>query len=211
MDYADKNEKLISHLVAEGILQDKRLIKAFRSVPRHYFVPDEYLLEAYGDYALPTMCGQTISQPYTVVVMLEALKLKKGDNVLEIGTGSGWTACLIASVIGSKGRVTTIELFPRLVEFAKKNIKNVKLKNIEVICGDGKLGYPENAPYDCSLINAACKEIPKPIIEQIKVGGRIVAPVENSFGEQTMIVAEKFSEKQLKKTNLGAFIFVPLR
>ncbi len=210
MSFQEQNEKLIENLISRNVLKTPRIIQTFKKIPRHLFVSEEYLSHAYADYPLPTMHGQTISQPYTVAIMIEALQPKKENNILEIGTGSGWTVCLLSHIVGKEGKVVTIDVYQDLIDFAKENIKKTKLKNIKVICGDGKLGYEKNAPYDCVLINAACDEIPKPVIDQTKIHGRIVAPV-NSFFGQRMIVAEKISKNKLKKKDLGSFVFVPLR
>lgn len=210
MKFREMNERMIEDLISSGALRTPRIIEAFRSIPRHLFVLKKYLPQAYEDHPLPTMRGQTISQPYTVAVMLEALRPRERDKVLEIGTGSGWTACLLAKCVGEGGRIITIDVFSDLINFAKKNVKKTGLKNVEVILGDGKLGYPKEAPYDQSLINAACEEIPRSIIEQVKVGGRIVAPVGGPLG-QRLIVVTKESRKKTKKKDLGPYMFVPLR
>jgi protein-L-isoaspartate(D-aspartate) O-methyltransferase len=211
MNFLSQNEHLINHLVSVGVLKTPRIIEAFRKVHRHLFVRRDYLKYAYDDIPLPTYCGQTISQPYTVAIMTEALDPKPGEKILEIGAGSAWQAALIAYCVGEKGKVITVELEKTLVEFAKKNLKKLKIKlNIEVICADGKLGYPKEAPFDKCIITAACDRIPVPVIEQTKVGGRIVAPVNDFFGQRMMVI-DKISEKEFKKKDLGSFVFVPLR
>jgi len=210
IDFQAQNKKLIAHLISYGALKTPRIIRAFKETPRHLFVPEEYLSQAYADYPLPILHNQTISQPYTVAVMTEALQPKLGEKVLEIGSGSGWQAAILARCVGNKGKVITLEIEKDLVEFARRNIKKLGLKNIRVIHADGKLGYKREAPYDKSIITAACNEIPKPIIEQTRIGGRIVAPVNSLFG-QRMIVADKVSGNELKKKDLGSFVFVPLR
>jgi protein-L-isoaspartate(D-aspartate) O-methyltransferase len=210
MSPIEKNELLVKHLISVGALKTPRIIEAFRKTPRHLFVRKDYLSRAYEDIPLPTYQGQTISQPYTVAIMTEALNPKIGEKILEIGAGSGYQAALIGRCVGSKGKVITIELEPDLVDISKKNIKKVKLKNVMIIHGDGKLGYPKESLYDKCIITAACDEIPKPIIEQVKVGGKIVAPV-NDFLGQKMLVVDKISETEFKKEDLGSFVFVPLR
>jgi protein-L-isoaspartate(D-aspartate) O-methyltransferase len=210
MDFLTQNERLINHLIRVGALKTPRIIEAFRKVPRHLFVREDYLDHAYDDIPLPTFRGQTISQPYTVAIMTEALNPKPREKILEIGAGSGWQSALLGYCVGPKGRIITIEMEPVLVEFARENIEKVKLKNVKVIQGDGKKGYPKEAPYDKCIITAACPEIPKPVIKQVKNRGRIVAPVGDFFG-QRMIVLDKVSERRFKKKDLGSFIFVPLR
>ena len=210
MSFKEEREHLIKNLISAGALKTPKIIEAFRKIPRHLFVRKDFLKHAYDDIPLPTFRSQTISQPYTIAIMIEALEPKEGEKILEIGAGSGYNAALLGFCVGREGRVITIELEPELVEFARKNIKKVKLKNVEVILGDGKEGYPEESPYDKCMITAACKEIPKPVMKQVKVGGRIVAPVGDFFG-QRMIVLDKISEDKFKKMDLGSFIFVPLR
>ena len=210
MDLKEQNEILVNHLIEMGALKTPKIIEAFRKIPRHLFVRRDYLKYAYEDIPLPTFQGQTISQPYTIAIMTEALGPKIGEKILEIGSGSGYQAALLAYCVGQEGKVVTVELEPELVEFSKKNIKKVKLKNVKIICGDGKNGYPEDSPYDKCIITAACKEVPKAVREQTKINGRIVAPV-NGFLGQRMMVIDKISNTQFRKRDLGSFIFVPLR
>ncbi len=210
MNLLEQNELLVRHLISVGALKTPRIIEAFKKTPRHLFIRKDYLNHAYDDIPLPTYNGQTISQPYTVAIMTEALDPKLGEKVLEIGAGSGYQAAIIGRCVDTKGKVITIELESGLVEISKKNINKVKLKNIKVVLGDGKLGYPKEAPYDKCIITAACNEIPKQVIKQVKIGGRIVAPV-NDFLGQKMLVVDKISESEFKKQDLGSFVFVPLR
>jgi len=193
-----------------GALKTPTIIEAFRKIPRHKFILKDYLRHAYNDIPLPTLHGQTISQPYTVAIMTEALDPRPREKILEIGSGSGYQAALLAHCVGPKGKVITVELEPDLVEFSKNNIKKVKLNNINIINWDGKKGYKKESPYDKCMITAACKEIPKSVIKQVKIGGRIVAPVNDFFG-QRMIVLDKLSDKKFEKKDLGSFVFVPLR
>jgi len=210
MTFKEKKEALINHLVSVGVLKTPIIIEAFMKIPRHLFVRKDYLSCAYEDIPLPTYKGQTISQPYTIAVMTEALEPKPEEKILEIGAGSGYQAALLGYCVVPKGKVITVELEPDLVEFSKKNLKKVNLKNVKIVLGDGKRGYPKESPYDKCMITAACNEIPKPIVEQVKVGGRVVAPVNSLFG-QSMIVLDKLSEKKYRKKFLGSFVFVPLR
>lgn len=206
----EENAALIESFVALGILRTKRIIDAFQRMPRHLFVPKEHMKYAYNDIALPSMKDQTISQPYTVAVMLEALSPDIGDNVLDIGSGTGWTSCLLAEIVGKKGKVTGIEIEPKLVEFSEKNIAKTGLKNVDIFCGDGRKGYPNNAPYNCVLINAACDSVPELVVAQIKSSGRIVAPI-NSGSCQEMTLLQKVAENQFTRTNLGNYVFVKLK
>ncbi len=210
MKFREQKNRLINNLILLGALKTPTIIEAFRKIPRHKFILKDHLRHAYNDIPLPTIHGQTISQPYTVAIMTEALDPRPGEKILEIGSGSGYQAALLAHCVGPKGKVITVELEPDLVEFSKNNIKKVKLNNIKIINWDGKKGYKKESPYDKCMITAACKEIPKPVIKQVKIGGRIVAPVNDFFG-QRMIVLDKLSDKKFEKKDLGSFVFVPLR
>ena len=210
MIFEEQRELLIKHLIEVGALKTPKIIEAFRKIPRDFFIRKDYLKYAYEDIPLPTFNGQTISQPYTIAIMTEALIPKSGEKILEIGSGSGYQAALLGYCVGKKEKVITIELEKELVEFSKKNIKKVKLKNVKIIHGDGKKGYPKEAPYDKCIITAACDEVPKAIIGQVKINGRIVAPVNNLFGQRMMVI-DKTGKNKFKKKDLGSFIFVPLR
>ena len=152
--------------------------------------------------------GQTISQPLTVAFMLEQLQPEAGDNILDIGSGSGWTSALLAQIVGSNGKITAIEIIPELKEFGEKNIAKynfIKKGIVQFICTDGSEGYKEEAPFDRILASAAGNEIPKAWKEQLKIKGRIVAPVGNSIW-----VLIKKSKKEFEETKHSGFAFVPL-
>ena len=202
-------QRLIDHWTSSGIIKDKRLIEAFRKVPRENFIKEKHKGEAYGDYPLPIGEGQTISQPTTVMIMTQALELKENDKVLEVGTGSGYQAAIIANIVGEKGKVISTEIIDELAEFARNNIKKLKLKNVKIVKHDGSKGYAREAPYDKMIITAACPRIPKPLISQLKENGIIVAPVGNML-EQVMIKARKKHNKLIEE-KLGDFQFVPLK
>lgn len=206
-----KNEKqqLINYWLKSGIVKNKRIISAFRQVKREDFVLEEFVNKAYSDTALQIIEGQTISQPTTIIEMLELLELKPGMKVLEVGSGSGYNAALLGKIVGSKGKVYSTEIVPRLVEFARENIKKTSLKNIEIILSDGSEGYAKEAPYDRIIVTAAAPRIPKVYAEQLKEGGVLVIPIGSEFG-QTMIKARKTKGK-LVKEELGEYIFVPLK
>jgi len=155
-------QELIKYWTNSKIITDKRLIEAFRAIPREEFILDELVNEAYGDYPLPILKGQTISQPTTVMIMINALDLKKTDKVLEVGAGSGYCAAIMSKMTKF---VYTTEIIPELADFAANNIKRVGIKNIEVINYDGSQGYEEQAPYDKIMVTAACPKIPPPLIE----------------------------------------------
>ncbi|MAG91117.1 protein-L-isoaspartate O-methyltransferase [Candidatus Woesearchaeota archaeon] len=201
-------EHLIEHWLSSGTIKDKRIIKAFKKVPREKFIRDKDD-EAYGDCPLSIGQGQTISQPTTVMVMTEALELKEGDKVLEVGAGSGYQAAIIANIVGDTGKVISTEIIDELAKFAQENINRLNLKNVKVIKHDGSQGYQQEAPYDKIIVTAACPKIPKPLTGQLKENGIIIAPVGNLI-EQVMIKARKINNKLIEE-NLGQFVFVPLK
>ncbi len=199
-------QELVRYWTDNKIITDKRLIEAFKAIPREEFILDELVNEAYGDYPLPILKGQTISQPTTVMIMINALDLKKTDRVLEVGAGSGYCAAIISKIVKF---VYTTEIIPELAEFAKKNIENIEIKNVGVINYDGSKGYEKQAPYDKIMVTAACPKIPPPLIEQLKEGGIIVAPVSQFLGQKMIKGIKK--GKELKTDYLGDFVFVPLK
>ncbi len=198
-------KSLVKQWKKSGLVKDKRLLKAFETVPREQFIHEELVGDAYADHPLPIGYGQTISQPTTIMIMIEALELKKTDKVLEIGAGSGYNAALMSKLCKS---ICTVEIVPELVHFARENIRKSKIKNVEVIGGDGSIGWKENAPYDKIMVTAGCPSIPKPLVDQLKEGGIIIAPVGGRW-EQEMFRLKKVKGK-LKREHLGYFVFVPL-
>lgn len=203
-------KQLIDYWKRSGTIKDKKLLKAFEEVPRELFIRKGFEEEAYFDNPLPIGKGQTISQPSTVMIMTQALELKEGQKVLEVGAGSGWQAAIIAKLVGQKGKVITTEIIPELAEFAKDNIKKAKIKNVKVINYDGSQGYKKEAPYDRCIITAACPRIPPPIIGQLKEGGILVAPISSLVFGQDMIKLRKTSSG-IEQESLGSFVFVPLK
>lgn len=198
-------DQLIDYWVKSGLITDKKLIAAFESVPRENFIHEYQTAEAYGDYPLPIGHGQTISQPTTVMIMIQAMELKRTDRVLEVGSGSGWCAAIMSKLCKE---VITTEIIPELAEFAGKNIEKLKIKNVKIINLDGSSGYETGAPYSKIMVTAACPKIPEPLSEQLKEGGIIVAPVGSMFG-QRMVKGRKIKGR-LEAESLGDFIFVPL-
>lgn len=201
------HKELVAELKAEGGLKSRAVIKAFLAVDRADFVLSRYRNLAYVNYPLSIGYGQTISQPYTVAFMLELLSLKKGEKVLEIGAGSGWQTAMLCRLVGKAGRVVAIERLPALKRLAGINLAKYPLcqKICTLIKGDGKLGYLPGAPYDKIIAAAAGTRIPEAWKQQLKIGGKIVAPVKNSICE---II--KLSAKSFKIIRYGGFIFVPL-
>ncbi len=184
----------------------KPLLKAFDSVPREDFILPQFLDKAYGDYPLPIDYDQTISQPTTVMMMIHWLELKRTDKILEVGAGSGYCAAIMSKLCK---KVITTEMIPQLADFAKNNLEKAGIENVEVVEWDGSQGYEKQAPYDRIMVTAGCPSIPKPLTDQLKEGGILIAPVE-SFLSQVMIRLRK-NKRKLEKENLGAFSFVPLK
>lgn len=187
-----------------GGIKDKRVIQAFNQVRREEFVSKEYKLEATGDYPLPIGEGQTISQPSLVAQMTELLRLRGKEKVLEIGTGSGYQAAILGKLAK---KVITVERIPSLAQTARETLKRLGFKNVTVIIGDGKLGWPEQAPYDAIMVTAAGRGIPQPLIDQLKDGGRMVIPVVGD-GQELILGVKK--GKDLETTRIEPVVFVPL-
>lgn len=191
-------------LISRGI-RDERVLNAFRKVPRHEFVPENIRASAYDDGALPIGEGQTISQPYMVAIMTELLKLKGNEKVLEVGTGSGYQAAILAEL---SRKVYSIERIAILSDRAKKILEKTGYSNIEFIVGDGTEGYAKEAPYDGIVVTAGCPDIPRPLVDQLAEGGRLVLPVGETF-LQTLTVVTKEKGKIRTEGSIGC-VFVPL-
>ena len=196
--------KLADVLIAKGIV-DTRVLDAIRNVPRHLFMDSSFEGHAYQDKAFPIAADQTISQPYTVAFQTELLEIEPGHKVLEIGTGSGYQTAILLQL---KAKVYTIER--QLELFKKTNLffKKMGYRPKKVIFGDGYKGLPEIAPFDSIIVTAGAPEVPKALMSQLKVGGRLVIPVGTE--EQIMTMFIRKSEKEFEKKELGAFRFVPL-
>ena len=197
-------KRLVSILQDKGI-ENQRLLKAIGSVPRHQFFSPEFLIHAYQDKAFPIGEGQTISQPYTVAIQTQLLEIKPGDKILEIGTGSGYQCCILLEM---GAEVYTIEYNKKLYEKARKQLKYMGYST-NFYCGDGSLGLKKWAPYDGIIVTAGAPTVPKALIEQLKVGGKLVIPVGNSK-TQKMLRITKTEENKLIKEEFANFSFVPL-
>jgi len=202
--------RLVENLEREGIIKSEKVKRAFLRVPRYKFVLERYKEYAHVDEPLPIPAGQTISAPHMVAIMLELAELKEGMNVLEVGTGSGWNAALIYELV--RQDVYTIERIPELAEFAKRNLERAGYKNkVHVIVGDGTKGFPPKAPYDRIIVTAGAPKVPEPLIEQLKVGGKILIPVGSYHLWQELLEVIKISEdNKVKIKNHGGVAFVPL-
>ncbi len=198
---------MVEQQIAARGVKDPLVLEAMRTVPRHRFVPARYIEQAYADHPLPIGFGQTISQPYIVALMTEALALEPGEKVLEIGTGSGYQAAILAQM-GMD--VYTVEIIPQLAQRAEATLQELGYTNVRVRNADGYFGWPEHAPYDAIIVTAAPDHLPPPLPEQLKPGGRLVIPIGPPGAVQTLWLFEKSPEGALKATNLGPVRFVPL-
>jgi len=185
--YRLARERMVETQIKARGIKDERVLKAMLKVPRHLFVDEALRDQAYGDFPLPIGEGQTISQPYIVALMTEALELKGNERVLEIGTGSGYQTAILAELALW---VYTIERFPTLLERAKKVLKELGYKNISFKLDDGTLGWKEVAPFDAIIVTAASPDIPSPLVEQLAEGGKMVIPIGDEFS-QTLIKGVK--------------------
>jgi len=209
-DFRERRRELVEELVRGGILKNEKVIKAMLTVPREEFVPANYRDYAYNDSPLPIGYGQTISAPHMVAIMTQALDPELGNKVLEVGTGSGYQAAVLAEIVGESGHVWTIERIKELVEFAKNNLGRLSyLRRVTVIHGDGSLGYSVAAPYDRIMVTAAAPEIPDPLLKQLKIGGRLVAPVGNRYFQRLVIVTKESNGKVKQEYSIPC-VFVPL-
>jgi len=206
-NYKEKGarKKLVALLRDERKIEDKALLEAFEKVPRHFFFDETFWAQAYKDIAFPIGEGQTISQPYTVAYQTQLLQIKKGDKVLEIGTGSGYQTCILLE-LGAK--VYTIERQEKLYERAKLFLDKMGY-HPEFFCGDGSKGIPEHAPYDKILVTAGAPFVPEVLLKQLKVGGICVIPVGDEQS-QKMVTVFRVSETDYERIELDTFRFVPL-
>ncbi|MCD6361554.1 MAG: protein-L-isoaspartate(D-aspartate) O-methyltransferase [Armatimonadetes bacterium] len=198
-------EMVERQLRARGI-HDERVLAAMAELPRHLFVPPAQRDMAYEDRAMPIGEGQTISQPYMVALMLQALKTTPETLALEVGAGSGYQAALLGMLCR---KVYAVEIVDALAERARNAIELAGIDNVEIVTGDGSLGLPEHAPYDAIIVAAGAPELPRPLLEQLADGGRLVAPVGGSFSQQ-LIICERRGEEISREHGI-ACVFVPLR
>ncbi len=205
--FEEKRRRMVERLKDELGISDK-VAKAMLKVPRHVFVPTTYEREAYVDTPLPIGKGQTISAPHMVAIMCDLLDLQEGDKVLEVGAGSGYHAAVVAEIVGKKGKVIAIERIPELAERARRILEYLGYDNVKIIVGDGTKGYEPEAPYDKIYVTAAAPDIPEPLIEQLKPGGKMVIPIGRY--EQYLYVVEKDRHGKIHKRVWGPVRFVPL-
>ncbi|MCK5234294.1 MAG: protein-L-isoaspartate O-methyltransferase [Candidatus Aenigmarchaeota archaeon] len=206
MELKEAYSILISGLIKQGYLKSDNIISTFFKIQRWEFLPEELKKFSTSDEPIPLGYGQTMSAPHMVAIMLELLDIKEGENILEVGTGSGWNTALMAELTGPGGSITTIEYVKELHEQAKKNLD--EFFNVECIHGDGKKGYKQQAPYDKIIVTCAAKEIPKDLENQLADGGIVLIPV-GSVIMQELIKGTK-KGKWIEKENGGLCKFVPM-
>ncbi|MDP2682562.1 MAG: protein-L-isoaspartate(D-aspartate) O-methyltransferase [Deltaproteobacteria bacterium] len=204
--YAKKRQIMIEKDIRGRGITDKKLLDVMGKTPRHLFVEGHLRGAAYEDYPLPIDEGQTISQPYVVALMTEALRLKPSDRVLEIGTGSGYQAAILAEIVKE---VYTIEIRKGLADKAEKRLKEMGYKNVKVRYGDGYFGWEEYAPFDAIIITAAANHIPPSLIKQLKEGGKLIIPLGSTVYSQTLILAIK-KKGELDLEEITSVRFVPM-
>ena len=200
------NNDLIRELKEKGIT-NKNILSAIKKVPRALFVNKNYSQRAYENIALPTECGQTISQPYVIAYMIDCLNLKKTDKVLEIGSGTGYQAAIISHLCQ---KIYTIEIFDKLSNQTKINMGKLKIKNVIYKLGNGLNGWGEKILFDAIIVSAASKEIPPKLLQNLKNNGKLIIPKKYPLENQKLILIEKKSENNFKKKELFDVKFVPL-
>jgi protein-L-isoaspartate(D-aspartate) O-methyltransferase len=197
---------MVAGQLAGRDITDRRVLAAMEKVPRHLFVPPPYRDQAYEDYPLPIGEGQTISQPYIVALMTQTLGLAGGEKVLEVGTGSGYQAAVLAEL---KVRVFTIDINPDLAERARQTLRELDYRDVEVRSGDGFFGWPEEAPFDAIIVTCAAPRIPQPLAVQLKEGGRLIIPLGDAGSFQVLTLATKRGG-QLRTREVSGVRFVPM-
>jgi protein-L-isoaspartate(D-aspartate) O-methyltransferase len=205
-ELAKARNQMVQTTIAERGVSDPKVLSAMQTVPRHCFVPQDLVQAAYTDRPLPIGEGQTISQPYVVALMTEILQLEKDQRVLEIGTGSGYQAAVLAQMTR---HVYTIEIKEKLHKQARNILKTLGYNTVQIRNGDGYFGWPEAAPFDAIMITAAVDHIPPPLLKQLKEGGRLALPLGNPFSYQNLVLVTKKGNELIVKQITGV-LFVPM-
>jgi protein-L-isoaspartate(D-aspartate) O-methyltransferase len=198
---------MVAHQLEGRGIFDPAVLAAMGEVPREFFVDEQYRPYAYEDGPLPILEGQTISQPYVVALMIEAMALKPGDRVLEIGTGSGYAAAVLSRIVAE---VHSVERLDSLVEYARERVARLGYDNVHIHHGDGTLGWPEAGPYDAVVVAAGGPRVPPALKEQLAIGGRLVMPVGSEQRSQQLIRLLRVGEEEFAREKLGHVRFVPL-
>ncbi len=205
--FAERRKRMVEETIKARGVSDPKVLEVMEKVKRHDFVDASLKEAAYADRPLPIGYGQTISQPYIVALMTELLQLDKNDTVLEVGTGSGYQAAVLAEIAKE---VYTVEIIPELGDLARERLERLGYKNVQVKNGDGYFGWQDHAPYDGIIVTAAATHIPSPLIEQLKPGGRMIIPVGPVFHVQTLVLVEKREDGSVRQKSLLPVRFVPL-
>ena len=204
----DERARMVERLESQGYVRSARVRSAMLKVERHLFVPDDAAGDAYRDTPLPIGLGQTISAPHMVAMMAELVAPMPGEKVLEIGGGSGDHAAVMAEMVGPEGLVVTIERVPELARECRENLSRAGYGRVTVVEGDGALGFPKGAPYDCILVACAARKVPEALVSQLAEGGRMAIPVGGGMYSE-LVLATKVGGK-IRKTQHGGVAFVPL-
>ena len=204
-DWAPLRHQMVEEQIRKRGVRHAEVLRARESVPRHSFVPPDRRDQSYGDTPLPIGWGQTISQPYIVALMTELLELDRGDKVLEIGTGSGYHAAVLSRVAGE---VFSIEIIDQLGQQARQTLGGLGYENVRVRIGDGYKGWPEEAPFDAIILTAAPPRIPQPLIDQLRVGGRMVVPEGGSFVQDLLVITK--TAQGIERRSVTPVRFVPM-
>ena len=206
-DFSREREAMVERQLKRRGITEQHILDAFLEVPREAFIAGNNVHLAYGDHPLPIEAGQTISQPYIVALMIQAAGIKPGDGVLEVGAGSGYAAAVISRVAG---KVIGIERQHELVEVARERLQRLGYDNVDIVEGDGTKGWRDGAPYDAILAAASGSHVPRPLVEQLAPGGRIVMPVGDPGWVQQLVKVTKNDDGTLVQQDLGGVRFVPL-
>jgi protein-L-isoaspartate(D-aspartate) O-methyltransferase len=206
-DFAAERELMVRRQIAGRGIKERRLLDAFRAVPRELFVPERVRELAYGDGPLPIEAEQTISQPYIVAAMIEAARISPGDRVLEIGAGSGYAAAVMGRIAAE---VIAVERHGELVELARERLERLGFDNVRIVEGDGSEGLPDEAPFQAILCAASGSHVPRALLDQLSIGGILVMPVGEPDAVQNLVKVVRRGEEEFQQEDLGPVRFVPL-